>query len=166
MVVQEKSIGGYHVRCEFNYWWAKLAVALANLDPTCCQEFCKWCREEALWDMLCKVISGLGRVCEDFLSAMSTSIGFSNAQVLWFQNWDVGTEDEWEQRLSNVLHQENGWLSQEGGWFLGPPEATQQWKKFQGRQLWSSWIDCSSRRGHSEGQGWARHLPQKREECA
>lgn len=65
--------------------------------------------------MLCEVVNGLGRVCEDFLSAMRTSIGFSNTQVLWIQNWDVDSEDEWEQRLLNVLHQENGWLSQEEG---------------------------------------------------
>lgn len=65
--------------------------------------------------MLCKVISDLRRVCEDFLSAMGSSIGFSNTQVLWFQNWDVGSEADWEQRLSNVLRQENGWLCPAGG---------------------------------------------------
>lgn len=65
--------------------------------------------------MLCEVINGLGHVCEDFLSAMRTSIGFSNRQVLWFQNWDVDSEDEGQQSLFNVLHQENGFLSQEGG---------------------------------------------------
>lgn len=89
--------------------------------------------QEFFWDMLCKVISDLRRVCEDFLSAMGSSIGFSNTQVLWFQNWDVGSEADWEQRLSNVLRQENGWLCPAGSWLIGPPEATQQGKRFQGQ---------------------------------
>lgn len=97
--------------------------------------------------MLCKMISGLRQVHEDFFSAMRANIGFSNTQMPWFQNWDVGSGADWKQRLSKHIASRE-WLGVPGRRLLVPSEAIQQWKRFQGWQLWgtrwSLWIACTS----------------------
>ena len=75
--------------------------------------------------MLCKMISGLGHVHEDFFPAMRANVGFSNTQMPWFQNWDVGSEADWKQRLSKHVASRE-WLGLSGGRLLVPSEATQQ----------------------------------------
>lgn len=75
--------------------------------------------------MLCKMISGLRQVHEAFFSAMRANIGFSNTQMPWFQNWNVGSGADWKQRLSKYVASRE-WPGLPGRRLLVPSEAIQQ----------------------------------------